>query len=786
MSHGKDHNRHPVTISSAHIVQRVRFRMKFLTSFLILLSSCQAAVNSCPTIPFEDKCPEGCYFEDNSFNQDGTRPCTPVGLGQYSPARDNHRYPCNLGTFSDSETAGKCRDCPTGTHSATTGSAECETCPSASFTNMPMSVFCSPCDPEHYSGDGANSIQVWDGKVFCSFHGTSDTSPTSVVTHAPQETDENTKTAVGESMTTDQDIEDTVERQVCFPTEYEWHGSCTKCPSIVRTTLQPLWMGLVIIAMVTMLSVLPETSVIWIGLEYLQLVYFLGLVWEIHPFQAHIHRWIISLFAMDIDAGFSWQCLLDLPPDVDRFFIVSLPFVVTAFIGLLSRKAPISHSRRWIIACFHVGHFKLVLTAVEALHCDGGDWFCHDSVLSSVVGVVGIIIYGLVGPIWILRQRYNESKEGDEPKCTHDLGFRNCWWWPGYWMLRRSILAILPSALSDGPSWVLIILLVLLMATELLQRVAFQSPKEEDNESSEWFRESTVDVVLQASLICLTGLVFLSLALSPETMRADGLTIAIMFFVIWMFTTGYWMMALVSEYLKVRLHASYLQEVGSRAEDEKSYTSTSTTSSQFMSPANARSALQFPPSSPSVASENVFHHSLPCAQLPDFRDELEVERLDDEDSFSGWIRDTENVNDKESQHRSYFLSSLYSESSVPPMSFDFDDASTLTDTNSYVRPKTAPRRFEMLAMYKYEPDTASTLNASILESSEDGTPVIFADDEDSPLEYHMVRRRHQRPEDVGTDENMSEVWIDEDTGHPVQHKETGNWADASTGLPVQP
>jgi hypothetical protein len=335
-------------------------------------------------------------------------------------------------------------------------------------------------------------------------------------------------------------------------------------------------------------------------------------------------------------------------------------------------------------------------------------------------------------------------------------------------------------ALPDHQAWLLIILLVLLMITELLQRFALPTDKQDGSQGNKWFRVSTVDAVLQASLISLAGVEFLSVALPPEALRADGLTIAIFFLGILLFTIGYWLTTLVSEHLHVRQHnKSYIQEVDSYAQDEKSHTSTSTSSSAHQSQMNSSIGSALPPPPPSIANsdEKLVQHRPSVVPVPCLRDDMDNETIYEEGRFLEWTGRSDNNVDTKSKHRSYFSAS---ESFDPAFSFELDDTSTLTDTNSYVH----------IVPYKYEPDTTSTIVSSILGSSEDGSPMIFADDEDSPLEYRVSWRHRNGKEDesdnVDVNEDMSEVWIDQETGRPVVNKEAGEWADASTGLPIRP
>lgn len=804
----------------------------------------------CPTtVPWESACPAGCYAApggggNKKIDDSIMRPCQAVGPGYYSPHHDNDRYECSMGSYSNFEMAHACIPCPAGTYGLSDGETSCSVCPAGTYSNMPRSIFCSPCDDEYYSKDGANSIQVWNGRVFCYL--TLDPNDVPIENDdddgVENTTSESASFVVNDTAVTtlaqsisvsdtqfDDSDQDWIHRTLNCPVdnEYMWHGQCMECPSTIRMILHPSWIGFLLVAIIAILSYLADPTVLWIGLEFFQMTFFLGLFMmkeQPHSILVHVERWILSIVVMDLEAGFSWQCLLsdnltdDLVDAVDQLGSILLPLIVSTILCLLASK-PIQSIRagQWLTIGFFLGHFKFVVTALEALHCASGEspeydeWFCRDSILSYIVGVIGMIIYGVAGPTWLAWQRYSQVQDSESP-IIDCLGFIKCWWWPMVWILRRTLLAALPLLFPERPSWILTMFLVILMCGELLQR--FASPVEESGNdvSIRWLRASTVDAVLQSLLIGLAGLHFLSLAMPPETMRADGLTIAVFYLILLVSAFLYWITALFHELLQVFRQQSYLEEVGSHADDddEKSRASTSTASSHNRSPkalSNATKSLPHGglerPAPPSIPNDNdmLIHHSLSLVATPGPGDDLDIESVMEESVSMNdnpvaavpWrayqTEKDHNVHDYhpfrsrprpacnetyEGHQQHPFVSSLPPGDSSSPRitSFDNDDTSTLTDNNSYVpaqpyyhRPSHYRQARRSRRQEKSYLDTHSVMeSATVLESSEDGTPMIFNDEEE--------------------DDNVQEVWIDQDTGLPVD-KDSGEWADALTGQPLE-
>jgi hypothetical protein len=769
--------------------------MRYILLSTTLLWSSAAALK-CPIVPAGASCPQGCWHESGLIHGDGSRACVHVGMGQYSPRNDNRKYPCGMGTFSNIDHAELCSSCPAGTHASTAGRSECQACIPGTYSGIPRSAYCIPCDPEHYNGEGANSVQVWNGAVYCVLFTFEETlaatspptsaptmtptmTPTSTPTVTPSMTPTSTPTSTP-TVTDTNNHNDTLavvgdipsSGESCSDSEFDFHGQCTQCPSTVRAFLHPLWLLMFVVGVLVLLHHLPSccSAILWMGLEYLQLVYLLGIV----PVPSHyilerVHT-IIAIFALDLDAGFSWQCLLGLSRPLAELWILVLPILIGSILWVLSKLIKdMPDITRWMAIGLYLGHFKLVLTSLEALHCSESSWFCRDPMISSVLGIVGLVLYGAGFPLWLL---WNLQKSSDKAaEWTKDFAFPTCWWWMGFWMLRKSILAILFLVFFRTPFLILTGLLVSLMLSELIQRCS--SPFPEDCKGrNRWFRNATVDMILQVCLIGLTGLSFLSLAI-PEDKRANGLAITILFLVVWVPSVIYWVAAL--------LHCHFSCSCGRL--DEKSTASTSTISTTRKRNASSNEI---------TIQRSASNNSEPCMDIPpslsmlphdgsaDDRDCEAGTGVANQETLAGW-QDTPDHEEWVGTGKSVAHESLRT-SPVPVynLSYDDDDVSTLAE------PVAAKSYSNDVSILNNPHAKSYSYGESILTHSPQAKAYYsYEDDEECTLD-DVTRESSQHVFDDETETSLDDeetVWIDEATGLPV-NKHSGQWTDTHTGLPV--
>ena len=584
-------------------------------------------------------CSQGCWLISSESSSNDK--CQPVGVGYFSPNNDNDRYPCEPGSFSNTETAASCRSCPAGSYAYKEGMTGCDLCPPSTYSAEPQSTYCLECEALFYDGDGSVNIQVFNGISYClsaAMLDGSSTTYTRPVTQYPvqesstteQPTDPPSLQTITLSPTTTAVTTDpTQEPSTMIPTTtypstvdetlspthdattqvsntngnassafvdtaafpfvdglscdlddneyYIWHGRCRECPSQLVAMLYPLWIFLFLVSVIVVsgyyLKCCICVDIFWLGLEYVQYLYLLGLtpLTSLTPILQKLYG-VLSIFALDLDAGLSLQCVMEnfsIGPTGEQIFGLCIPIfvfmVLSAMSKLLSKDGyPVT---RWMTIGLYLGYTKLFMTSLEAMRCSlpspgSSSWFCGDELLGSILGSVGMFSYGIAFPVWLLlhlrRSVINDDQNSSQAWVQEVFPFQNtCWWWIGFWMARKAVLAVFIVVFVDrSPTIILTALLVTLMLSEVLQRIHLScaTPETESKEVDGaqkkdsyrqgshrlWFQAAYVDLTLQVCLCLLTAMTFIFFALSAE----DTKTLGILFLVLFFSSGIYWIMAL--------------------------------------------------------------------------------------------------------------------------------------------------------------------------------------------------------------------------------------------------
>ncbi|MGK3754109.1 MAG: hypothetical protein ACI8RD_006417 [Bacillariaceae sp.] len=385
---------------------------------------------------------------------------------------------------------------------------------------------------------------------------TSPSSSPSASTPQPTETENDTTSvlelATEESIVCDEDG------------NFEWHGQCKQCPADYEAILYPFLVLFLLAFIVLLLQyLLPScfTPLVWWGLEYLQMLYLIGISsisWS--PLADIVFRKFLPLFALDLNASFNVQCVMgdNWQREADMLLVLSLPVIALILLTFLSK---ISSGRiirdetvsRWMSVVLYMGYLKLILTSLEVLDFptswsadDLSSWVNSDPFYSTLGGLAGLLFYGVAFPSWFLQNlgRYyslthtDAQQQKDEPagqdvenngerskrssikkqaKKKKDLFMTlgvfpttlrpGAWWWPGLMMLRKFIFAMLLVVFDDAS----FLLLAIFLATHLLGFIAQQCYSPLGAESrKKWYHTATVDTVLQLCLIVMVGVAFLS------------------------------------------------------------------------------------------------------------------------------------------------------------------------------------------------------------------------------------------------------------------------------------
>lgn len=375
---------------------------------------------------------------------------------------------------------------------------------------------------------------------------------------------------------------------------FEWHGRCRSCPSKLEAAFYPFVILLLLASLVTTIeSIIPmcSTTLVWIGIEYLQLLYLSGIASPLIPWSQVanlVFTNVLPLFALDLNAAVSLQCIFGWSRQSDNVAFLALPPMIYAILLLLAKlfKGRVACDRstsRWMAVLLYVGYVQLVLTSFETMKCDSGSsWVgCTGSLYASIAGIVGLIIYGLAFPLWFLRAIYRyakyqmrvttdhdkdvETSDGihSQQESDNDLSHDNLffllgvfpqlqpgtWWWSGVWMARKAFFALLSVFFYDSPILLLIVFVLVLLLSEILQRcfspleITANLPNAERN--TIWAHASKVDTVLQISLVAIAGLGFLALSESAQNVNGNNWAVDTLVLVVLIPSLVYWLAAIV-------------------------------------------------------------------------------------------------------------------------------------------------------------------------------------------------------------------------------------------------
>jgi hypothetical protein len=600
------------------------------SSLLVATFKSAQSVDECPEISIGERCPAGCWLMDPEPSTSGTLRCYSVGFGHFSADNDNSRQKCLIGSYSDIEYATVCQKCETGSYSPTEGATSCQLCPVGSYSAVLGAHYCRTCRDDYYDQDGANAAELWEDEYYCvhvgplsasaASYNSPSTSPSQIHSSdgehsaAPSLSSTvgmSTLPSLRPSRIVEQATSSTPVQQeeivitshelyqkfpVCSNQEdhFQWHSQCKQCPSGIEEGFYPFFIVILLAALITVLqSLLPlcSTSVVWIGVDYLQFLYLIELVgirWP--PLAEHVFGKFVPVFALDINANFSFQCMFGWPKEYDQILMISLPLIFWLCATALAR---ISNNRivaydaglRWLVVLLYMGFTTLIQTSKDAATSvvSARNSMTSISICATIVGFSGLLFYGVVFQNWLhraLHQYYrqledHESAQGCDPegpsltsptrldkhKSTENDNSRRkrlfmtlgvfpsiqhgAWWWSIFWLMRKAAFIVVMSFFPESPFGLLVTLVVILSFSEIYKRRVVPFPNEcEARLGNKWFHAASVDKVLQFCLILTAGLSNLVLRSEGKRSPAHDLTLDIMLLILIGVSVSYWTLSI--------------------------------------------------------------------------------------------------------------------------------------------------------------------------------------------------------------------------------------------------
>jgi hypothetical protein len=366
----------------------------------------------------------------------------------------------------------------------------------------------------------------------------------------------------------------------CIKDEFVLHGQCAQCPSILRSAvlLGSLAICILVLATYFLLTAPFGTPVLFIGVEFFQLLSLVGNTHVQWPKLMDIVFAFAAIIGLDIDVIAPIQCHLELSPQVNHFIVMLLPLLLgVVSIGCVSGWHAIRRKRTEhdLLANFNAiarlsmlgivfGYMKLVVTSLEAISCSfvqGGndtddivdfpiDWLClakggDGDKLVAFLGLIAFFVYGIGLPValYIMLRRYRDQvrlETGEPSSVVLELArvflliyCEDRWWWTVFVLARKLVFVLVVTLFPDLPVLSLLFILIVVIASAAMQWKA--SPYFEDTaddaegvdtdtvRSFSLLRHQTVDLILHGSLIAIAILGILLIFISTSSDGRVGL-----------------------------------------------------------------------------------------------------------------------------------------------------------------------------------------------------------------------------------------------------------------------
>jgi hypothetical protein len=321
------------------------------------------------------------------------------------------------------------------------------------------------------------------------------------------------------------------------------------------------------------------TAVLFVGVEFFQLLSLVGITHVLWPKMMHFVFAFAAIIGLDIDIISPIQCHLGLSPQANHFIVMLFPLLLamtsTGCVSLwhvIQKKrteqdftANINTIARLLMLGLVFGYMKLVVTSLEAISCSsvqgkngqGGivdlkiDWFClgegsgGDKIV-AFLGLVAFFLYGIGLPVVlyvVLRHYRDQVRTGTEvSSVVLELAriflltyCEDCWWWTVFVLARKLVFVLVVTLFPDLPILSLLFIVIVVIGSAAMQWK--ESPYYEDTadeaEGDETYavrsfslrRHQTVDLILHGSLIAIAilGVLLVFIATSLDGRVGLGL-----------------------------------------------------------------------------------------------------------------------------------------------------------------------------------------------------------------------------------------------------------------------
>jgi hypothetical protein len=321
------------------------------------------------------------------------------------------------------------------------------------------------------------------------------------------------------------------------------------------------------------------TAVLFIGVEFFQLLSLVGNTHVQWPKLMDIVFAFAAIIGLDIDIIAPIQCHLGLSPQVNHFIVMLLPLLLGAIsIGCVSAWHAIRQKRteqdlsadfnsiaRLLMLGLVFGYMKLVVTSLEAASCssvqgennkDGIvdlqiDWLCladgsdGDKVV-AFLGMIAFFVYGIGLPValYIILRLYRDQVRTETEDTVTSVVLEvarvflltycdDRWWWTVFVLARKLVFVLVVILFPDLPALSLVFIVIVVIASAAMQWK--ESPYYEDTaddaegvdsdtvRSFSLLRHQTVDLILHGSLIAIAILGVLLIFISTASDGRVGL-----------------------------------------------------------------------------------------------------------------------------------------------------------------------------------------------------------------------------------------------------------------------